>query len=393
MFDELNACVIVRSDGILERYDADRVAAILAKLGSVEVAVDIQRCLDLGDFSSNRLLALSSYQGASGALQFMYVTPYIKDETLKARALFGAFTYDEITLPVGLRTAYPTSYSRGVSLRQCTRLFDENPRLIALFNDNILGQIPDDYDFGFFFADKFVARYYDETLMAIDGLWAPAAFSVLRQASHSQLALAVSIWVYLHEYFHRESALPIATFTQIKNSFLAGAFEELRVDLSVIVEDISDAVGPAMRELVFEYVLAERLIYYATVFEPKDDYDAVNSVVLGRHLIGHDILTSDVVGRYQFDADAKGVRNVLRQMLNRMDRIDQRLSLQADAMVDDLQLQKTMRGYLEDTMSLMCGACDRKSMRRDALHDAHAAQRQARLISGSVQKRLLERVV
>src|SRR5690606_25598103 len=103
---------------------------------------------------------------------------------------------------------------------------------VAIFPENFLhaGEIPTEAR-SFYFIDKFVRRCKEKTIPFVRSKTTLRSLTLLKTATDEQIEEAASLWVYLHEHFHRQGVLPLPKALKLKSSRSTAGLEELRVDL------------------------------------------------------------------------------------------------------------------------------------------------------------------
>lgn len=359
------------ASGHVVAAQADRIAAALAPVGDHPVSAEIKRCVTTGSFAENRLLACSDYGGERGLIAGVVSTPYIKDAEDQRIVCLQAFAYADHPAQTAMRRHHPAPLVRPVTLRRATGHLATRLRYVAFFPDALLGEVPDDYRFSIYFPEKFATVMQTQVLPVINRLWVPEAFAMLRSMSRDDLVRAAAIWVHLHEYHHNSAALPIDAFPVIKNTRLAGAFEEMRVDLRGMCLDLCPAVGEGVAQQVFEFILAFRLVYYATCFTPETDFDAVTSVALANTLLAREEIGQDTAGRFRFLRGETGLRAALQDVLDQMTAMEEAVAQSVRAQGGGGAAERAARPVFETAMSLMCGARSVRQITRGAFHLRH----------------------
>lgn len=144
----------------------------------------------------------------------------------------------------------------------------------------------------YYFINKFIKRHLTVTRPLYQAKIKGKVFSALENATNDDLTLFATTWTSLHEYFHTNGALPLPECLRYKSTREAGAVEELRVDLNVL--SALPKIGSIPEHLRFgirQFILAERLLYYASSQDPNIDYDAISSQILFNHLHKQGALT------------------------------------------------------------------------------------------------------
>ncbi|AKH84872.1 hypothetical protein AA958_24680 [Streptomyces sp. CNQ-509] len=160
--------------------------------------------------------------------------------------------------------------------------------VVALFPENHIDGVQEPDDQIFYFIDKFVERHRRITRRMLGPVLAEGSLPLVQKATDTEIELASSWWVRLHEYHHRQGDMPIPEFLPAKKSKPLAGLEELRVDVSGMLALLGDAALPAEpARLTYEYILAERLLRYAVEGIPRPNYDAVASQLLFSYLTEH----------------------------------------------------------------------------------------------------------
>lgn len=376
VFDNLNRLIRFGSKGEILDIDRDAVQTQVARMTHAPLRAELSRCIAAGTFADNRLIASSDYLRASGLMAAMLSTPYIKDRQDRRVITIQAFEFSDLGELSGLRTAYPAPDVRPVAVGNATTEIGDIRRFVAVFPDSVVGDLPQGYADSFYFCGKFVEAYDAAIRPLLDLLWSDASFIAVRAASTEDLHNAAAIWVHLHEYFHCSAILPIAEFGHVKSTRLAGAFEELRVDLGAMLADLAGAVGPRMAAIVFEFILAFRLIYYGSSFDPVRDYDAVSSVALSNVLEETGCILCDTDGCYIFpacDVLRKGLAGVFDQLTEAEADLSRRLRAHGGGR----DRQCSLRVEIEDLMRSLGKADAGAPVHRGPFHDRHNGGLQA----------------
>ena len=212
-----------------------------------------------------------------------------------------------------------------------------NPVTVAVFRENIKGTEGTDASAkAYYFVSKFTDRIvtYTAPMMADflskDSLpdfqevansasWAGLRhpFSQEKKEEHDAFRSLIQVnsnWLSAHEHLHAQSPLPrirrpevdyeqympteagaqrdlainnIPYGYKLKHSRVTGAFEELRVDIEAILKTYDkDAVAffGSKKKLTRELILGERLMRYALLKDPNENFDAITSNFLINYL-------------------------------------------------------------------------------------------------------------
>jgi hypothetical protein len=181
------------------------------------------------------------------------------------------------------------SHTNPVTIEHMSEGFTA-PVVVALFPENHIDNLQEQDDTIFYFIDKFVVRHNRITRRLLENIVCPAAFPLVRGATHLEVERASSHWVWLHEYHHRQGDMPLPKYLGIKVSKKAlSGLEELRVDMSALLALRGDCgLSDRDAELTYQFILSERLLRYAIEGIPHPNYDAVASQLLFNYLREHD---------------------------------------------------------------------------------------------------------
>ncbi len=372
LLDQLNRSIRFGPDGSIVWIDRPAALAVLEKMRHRPVAGELKRCIDTGSFSGNRLISVSDYREDSGLMVALMSTPYVRDADDHRVICLHGFEFTDIGPTGALRAAFPAPDVRPVSVTAATAHMRDTLRFVAFFPDSILGTLPEGYEDGFYFREKFVEAFETRIRPLLDTLWTDDSFAALRAAAPEDLRMAAAIWVHLHEHFHCSADLPVAVHPVLKGTRLAGAFEELRVDLSAMLAGIDGLVGPELARITFEFILAFRLIYYGSSFDPARDYDAVTSVALGTALLDAGAVGPDGAAAYCL-ATGEMLRAPLRNLLDRLSEAETRTAAALSGGAGDDRQVLYLRSGFENLMRDLCAAGDHPVIRRASFHARHAA--------------------
>ncbi|MGE0172459.1 MAG: DUF6421 family protein [Oligoflexales bacterium] len=226
-------------------------------------------------FESSRAVNVS---GKSGIMLGLFAAPYNKDLGLEC------IVYGECSIPPAIAKAFP-SVGRPVMVRRYSKGFNSDFS-VAIFPENFAdaGVIPMDAR-SFYFIDKFVDRCRRITIPFVKNKTTINSLRSLKTATDEQLKEVASLWVFLHEHFHRQGALPLPQALTLKSSKSTAGLEELRVDLLAMLACRSEIVRKNCNAtLLEEFVLAERLFRYGIERCPNADYDSRGAHVFYRYL-------------------------------------------------------------------------------------------------------------
>lgn len=244
---------------------------------------------------------------------------------------FEFLHFEETQTPAVLKDIFP-SQAYPVRIRKSS-LALANERVTALFPEDWRfpeNKAPTDLDQSqvYFFTCKWVNRFHQYSLPVLRRHLADDTFPHLRQAfSHSDnLGLAEQLcsdWMCMHEHSHRLGVLPYTfdpergDLRPFKSGWHAGAFEELRSDVSGICS-VLDYKGDFAdyRLLLAEFILFERLVRYPIQFlcirqeGEKLNYDSIASQMLFRFLrrTGHLRVAEGKLALFNWE---EGLRNYL----------------------------------------------------------------------------------
>lgn len=238
---------------------------------------DISRVLagDKADFARTRSVNVS---GPSGLLIGFLSAPYNKNLGLEC------LLYNDCSVPQEIADTFP-SVARPIKVHKYSQGF-KSDLAVAIFPENFVhaGEIPTEAR-SFYFIDKFARRCKEKTIPFLRSTTTLRSLTLLKTATDEQIEAAASLWVYLHEHFHRQGVLPLPKALRLKSSRSTAGLEELRVDLLAMLACSADIVrrncDAAMLE---EFILAERLFRYGVERCPNADYDSRGAHVFYRYL-------------------------------------------------------------------------------------------------------------
>lgn len=375
LLDDLNRHIRFGPSGQVVSADQEAVEQTLCAAGDHPIVQEIRRCFDLGDFSDNRLIALSDYAASQGDMAAVMTTPYLRDAQDRRVVCFQGFSFVDAPSPAALNALYPGEDARPVELVAATAGIRKSLRFVAFFPDSLLGQIPRDYSDGFYFRGKFVEAFDQCIRPLLLRLWDEDSFVALRDATPQELSLAAAAWVHLHEHFHNTARLPIHRYTRLKDSRLAGAFEELRVDLAAMTAPTQKTLGVRQAQILSEFILAFRLIYYGSSFDPALDYDAITSVALSNILSDAGCLNMTPACQHGFSS-TKALHAALVEGLRHLTRIEEAIAadLEQGENGPDQARELALRPRLEEMMQDLCRTPRQTPVQRGAFHQSHLGE-------------------
>ena len=368
--DALNNHIRFNPVGQIEDMDRNKAFEAVARLRHRPIALEIERCMSIGSFQDNELVAKSDLSQDGGMVTALMSTPYVKDSANNPIVSLQAFSFSDLDTLDPLRKFFPAPNVRPVALHGSTAMLNNSVRFVAFFPDSIIGKLPKGYADGIYFCAKFVEAYKTRVLPLLNRLWSQKAFPALRQATPHQLHQAVAIWVHLHEYHHCHTLLTIDEYQKVKSTRLSGAFEELRVDLCAMLSHIEPCVGTELSQLVFEFILVYRLVYYGSSFDPRCDYDAVTSVALYNFLADAEAIRSTEDGEYMFTGPTH-LGDALQGALDRLTLTEQTVSERLQHTKSEAE-QIRQRKVFEEMMCSLCRAASKSVVQRGAFHLEHA---------------------
>ncbi len=195
------------------------------------------------------------------------------------------FFFREIEDTYNIRKQFPSNATPVELTAQSPQLAGD--RIVALFPENWhpTFRIEMKKMSVYYFINKFIKRHLAITQPLYQAKIKGKVFSALEDVTNEDLALFATIWTSLHEYFHTNGALPLPEYLHYKSTREAGAVEELRVDLNVLSAlPKIQSVPEHLRFGIRQFILAERLLHYASSRDPNIDYDAISSQILFNQL-------------------------------------------------------------------------------------------------------------
>jgi len=243
-------------------------------------------------------------------------------------AIFEAAAFTPIELPRQLLAVYPESLAMPVQLDSATDGMNGD-LAVAIFPENYMGVVPKPEYRTYYFVNKFMKRLFNFTIPAVKSFWEHESFPFLGELEAYDVKMLISMWVYLHEYFHQTGPLPFALYRNEKSTTKdAAALEELRVDLSVVIA-FSDLAkeGCDIFSTAAQLVFAERLIRYPLQIAPAEGYDARASVAFFEHLKQNDAISTDGA-KYKFKGGFNCALNSAKSLLQEINEIERKVSTQ-----------------------------------------------------------------
>lgn len=271
--------------------------ARLAALPPHPLAEEVGQQIAASAPDSSRLFALSTAPEARTATGFLKTREYPK-------AGFECFDFAPLETPQKFRLGIPPNAAKPVDILAHTAGM-AHTRFVALFPEHFTGKAPQPGDKAFYFINKFIWRTRNVTLPLTRMFWETEAFQALLSAPDPALSRAMTGWVTMHEGLHQTGAMPSPDGLAYKSTRSAAAFEELRVDLLVLRHAAKRMDADAEFRLLFELVLAERLMRYGAEYDPQTTFDPRTSLGLYAGLQKAGALTTDPgTGRQRLDLAA-----------------------------------------------------------------------------------------
>ena len=180
-----------------------------------------------------------------------------------------AVVYERVPVDPLIATLFPCDNPMGVILFDWTAGFDSQTA-VAIFPENFATNMPVRPDHRvLYFLERFAHRFACMGAPILDQYVRRDCFAAVRGADTSDFLEACSVWVHLHEHFHRCGPLPLPTFLAEKSKRSSAALEELRVDLRTVLACFELAASGMERfRLWGEFVLAYRLLLYPVQISP-----------------------------------------------------------------------------------------------------------------------------
>ncbi len=196
---------------------------------------------------------------------------------------------------------------------------------VVFFPENIPAATPCvDQQFAWFFFNRHV-RIYTHTLSIVGrlcGSGSPFAGEerlCSADVDPEDVYQARCVWGYMHDYFHHTGPRPLDKHLALKTKWRPGLLEELKVDMKSAIACHDEAVPYG--EIVFEYILLERLFRYPAQPSPLRNFDAGTGFALGSWLADHGLFTVDGQGRRKLAAKADIVA-ALRDLVARIEALE-----------------------------------------------------------------------
>lgn len=369
--DRLNAAIRFGPDGTVTEMDQQAVERVLADLSNPALARELNRCFVARSFADNCLIELSETTQPKGVFMALMSTPYLLDDQGERKVSLQAFRFVDQPPSAALRRSFAAETARPVRLRAATQGIRDTLRFVVCFRNSLLGRVPADHKDEFYFVDKLADVYSACIHSLLHRLWDQAAFTTLKDASREDLLRAAAIWVHLHEHFHAVTRVPISRFSWAKATQLSGAFEELRVDLCALLADLVPHVGTRMAAMTTDLILAFRLVYYGSSFDPKKNYDAVTSVALSNILTDAGCLSMTPACQYAFSSDVD-LQAALQAGLTRLNAAEERVAAGLSDDVTDDRAQEDLRALLEQAMRELCRTPRESPVARGDFHQTHS---------------------
>lgn len=140
-----------------------------------------------------------------------------------------------------------------------------------------------------FFFDKFYDIYNTITLPLIDKIGLGNLASSSRNIDRNVTYNARCVWGYLHDYYHHQGVLPFDEHIQLKTNWYVGVLEEIKVDVQTLLALSMDVTLP-YRNIVFEFVLLDRVFRYTQEVNIYRNFDSATSFFIIQYLLNHDVI-------------------------------------------------------------------------------------------------------
>lgn len=230
---------------------------------------------------------------------------------------FDVLVYERLRVDGALVRKYSTNVL-PVRTVHASRGFHP-PHVVALFPENHLDHVQLAQDRIFYVIDKFVDRFNRITRPLLEIGVVPGTLERLRDIDDAGIERCAAYWVWLHEYFHRQGALPLPQALDIKSYRPLAGLEECRVDMLGLLVLLHDEELPRdERLLAADFILAERLLRYAIEGIPSPNYDAIGSQILFNFLRARDSLRV-ISGRMELTSS---LEEGLQAFVDEVDRIE-----------------------------------------------------------------------
>jgi hypothetical protein len=249
-----------------------------------QLVTDLQNCIDKNIATRLVHTKIHINTRADNLVFSLFSAPYSPELSI------DGFFYQEVDVPLALKEKL-RSPTCPVKMIRASEGFSSDT-VVALFPENHIDGIQLPEDRIFYFIDKFVTRFFKVTKPLLD-LIVSGQFSKLRQANVSEIEYASSCWVHWHEYFHRQGAMPISGYLDVKGSKATAGLEELRVDILSILACVENPNFFPDAYFVAEFVFMERLMRYGVESPDNLTYDAISSQFLFKYLVSHEGITID----------------------------------------------------------------------------------------------------
>ncbi|MFJ9691487.1 DUF6421 family protein [Kitasatospora sp. NPDC101183] len=259
-----------------------------------------------------------------------YVGPVTLPNSDRRGAALEAFTVvrQDPDCTAELQRTYP----HPKAVFQSTRLLSASQGLregncVVFFPENIpAAKRCVDQGFAWFFFNRHV-RIYADTLGIVSRLCGPGSPFTGEQRLVSEgvdpetVYQARCIWGYLHDYFHHTGPRPLDQHLSLKTTWRPGLLEELKVDLKTAVACAEEQVPYG--DIVFEYVVLERLFRYPAQPDPLRNFDSGTGFALGTWLSEQGLFRVDGQGRRRLGSKAEIVASA-RELIALVEEIETR---------------------------------------------------------------------
>ncbi|MER6997962.1 DUF6421 family protein [Streptomyces sp. NPDC000410] len=257
-----------------------------------------------------------------------FVGPVTLPNSDRRGAFLEAFTVvrQETDHLADLQAAYP----HPKAVFQSTRLLSASQGLregncVVFFPENIPTAHPCTHqNFAWFFFNRHVGIYAHTLAITAELCGAGTPFageSRLRSADvdPEDVYQARCIWGYMHDYFHHTGPRPLDQNLALKTKWRPGLLEELKVDMKSAIACHEEQVPYG--DIIFEYIMLERLFRYPAQPEPLRNFDAGTGFALGTWLADHGLLTVDEQGRRRLGSKSDIVASV-RELVQLIEEIE-----------------------------------------------------------------------
>jgi hypothetical protein len=188
---------------------------------------------------------------------------------------------------------------------------------LNLFPENFLSQKALRLDYpAFYFINRFKERFLAEGKPLMVKFLSGEIVDRVLGLSDSQIEKTFVYWLQLHEHFHRTGPLPLPQYLNVKSGRSSAAFEELRVDLNTIMALYELTIPSEVdTKLMSFFVFAERLLRYASIRHPQEDYDARSGQALVNYLASQNVIRmQNEKIEVKFDEVIESLRNLALKM-------------------------------------------------------------------------------